>query len=502
MTSIFVSENLELWGGCECTVNRIGDEFHSQLARRSQLERLADLDRIAALGIRTIRFPLLWEELMPNASGDIDWTFADAQMQRIQTLGIRPIVGLVHHGSGPRFTSLVDPRFPALLADYARAVAERYPWVEAFTPVNEPLTTARFSGLYGLWFPHGRHDKVFIRALLNQVRGVAAAMKAIRAVNPAALLVQTEDLGCTLSTPGLAYQAEFENERRWLSFDLLCGQLDPASQVWTYLRKAGIKDEELMDVLSQPCPPDLLGINHYLTSARFLDEETERYASHEIGGNGRHTYADVAAVRVGAGGFCEPRDLLREAWERFRIPLAVTEAHLGCTREEQMRWLLEMWNAAQALRGEQVPVTAVTAWSICGAYDWNSLLTRSDGHYESGAFDLRGPHPRETAVAGCLRELTTWGASRHPLLREPGWWRRRIRLANDEALAGAPLGTYAPRASRGAPVLLITGANGTLGQAVARLCRLRGLPYRLLNRREMDIADPQAVRSAIAAFKP
>ena len=55
------------------------------------------------------------------------------------------IGGLVHHGSGPRYTNLLDPKFPQLLADYAAKVAKRYPWIEYWTPVNEPLTTARFS---------------------------------------------------------------------------------------------------------------------------------------------------------------------------------------------------------------------------------------------------------------------------------------------------------------------------------------------------------------------
>ena len=57
-------------------------------------------------------------------------------------------------------------------------------------------------------------------------------MRAIREVNPAAQLVQTEDIGKTYSTPALAYQADFENERRWLSFDLLCGRVDAAATRW------------------------------------------------------------------------------------------------------------------------------------------------------------------------------------------------------------------------------------------------------------------------------
>ena len=80
---------------------------------------------------------------------------------------MRPIVGLVHHGSGPAYTSLLDSGFPEKLARYAGAVARRYPWLTDFTPVNEPLTTARFSGLYGHWYPHGRCDRDYVRALLE-----------------------------------------------------------------------------------------------------------------------------------------------------------------------------------------------------------------------------------------------------------------------------------------------------------------------------------------------
>src|SRR3712207_2719887 len=91
-----------------------------------------------------------------------DWAWADERLGRLRELGITPIVGLVHHGSGPRHTSLIDPAFADGLAAFARAVAERYPWVAYYTPINEPLTTARFSGLYGHWYPHGRDQRPII----------------------------------------------------------------------------------------------------------------------------------------------------------------------------------------------------------------------------------------------------------------------------------------------------------------------------------------------------
>jgi dTDP-4-dehydrorhamnose reductase len=60
----------------------------------------------------------------------------------------------------------------------------------------------------------------------------------------------------------------------------------------------------------------------------------------------------------------------------------VTESHNGCTREEQMRWFHETWRSAERLRARGVPIQAVTYWALLGGYDWNTLLTAPNGHYE------------------------------------------------------------------------------------------------------------------------
>jgi dTDP-4-dehydrorhamnose reductase len=162
----------ELWAGVECTVNRVGDVYLDQLELSGHAARIEDLDLLAALGVTAVRYPVLWERTAPEGPKRADWAWPDARLSRLRELNLRPVVGLVHHGSGPPTTSLVDEGFADGLAQYARAVAERYPWVEDYTPVNEPLTTARFSGLYGHWYPHGRDAPTFARAILTQVRAV------------------------------------------------------------------------------------------------------------------------------------------------------------------------------------------------------------------------------------------------------------------------------------------------------------------------------------------
>ncbi|SMB96455.1 glycoside hydrolase family 1 [Hymenobacter roseosalivarius DSM 11622] len=419
-----------LWGGIECSIRRIGDTYSNQLQRSGHLTRLSDLDRIAELGLQKLRYPVLWEQIAPHSLDEPDWRWPDERLARLRELGIDPIVGLVHHGSGPRYTALDQADFAPQLARYARLVAERYPWVTHFTPINEPLTTARFSGLYGFWYPHGHDDATFVRILLNQLKATRLAMLAIREVTPAAKLVQTEDLGQTHSTPALAYQAEFENHRRWLTYDLLCGRVNEQHPLWGYLRHSQATEAELHEFVQNPLPPDIIGLNYYVTSERYLDEELHHYPAHcaIVGGNGRDDYADVEAVRVGPARLTGIQSLLTEAWTRYQLPLAVTEAHLACTREEQMRWVHQTCQAANALRAEGVQIEAVTVWSLLGAFDWNSLLTRDDGHYETGVFDVRGGQPRPTALFNMVRSLARHGHYDHPVLRSEGWWQRDVRL--------------------------------------------------------------------------
>ena len=489
---------LELWGGLECTLARIGDDFRDQTAETGHAERLEDLDAIAALGIRKLRYPVLWETISPDHPDETDWRWHDERLERLRQLGIAPIAGLVHHGSGPRYTNLLDPAFPELLARHAASVAERYPWIELYTPVNEPLTTARFSALYGHWYPHARSYADFLRALLNQCRAVVLAMRAIRRVRPDARLVQTDDFGKTFSTPLLAYQAEHENDRRWLTFDLLCGRVDRDHPLWGFfVHWAGLDERELAFFQEADAAPDIIGINHYLTSERFLDQRLRRYPEHLWGDNGRHRYADVEAVRVVLPtDELGPAARLREVWHRYRRPVAVTEVHHGCTRDEQVRWLAEVWNAAAAVKAEGADIRAVTVWSLFGTVDWNTLLTQCRGIYEPGAFDVRSPTPRPTSIAGAAASLGAKGRFDHPVLDRPGWWRREARFYRPMK------GSCSTRLAGSPRPLVITGATGTLGRAFSRICLIRGLDHALVSRQEMDIAEPRSVAAALACYRP
>ncbi len=477
---------LDLWVGPECTINRVDDRWRDQSALTGFASRPDDIDRLASLGAKRVRFPVLWERAAA-VPGALDFTWAASAIAGLHSHGLEPIVGLLHHGSGPRHTSLVDPHFPTLFADYARQVAERFPDVECWTPINEPLTTARFSCLYGLWYPHAADDASFVRALLNQVHATVLAMRAIRNVNPAARLVQTDDLGFTRSTPALADQAAFDNERRWLAFDLLCGRVDPRHPLWGWLRGCGAGEDELVRLSESTCPPDIVGINAYVTSERFLDDRLELHPPHLHGGNGRQAYADVETVRAHGALIDNFGGRLREAHARYGLPVAITEVHMGCTREEQLRWLHQAWTAALDARRDGVDVRAVTAWAAFGTVDWSSLLTRETGHYEPGLWDARSDPPRLTALgrlAGALgRGETPSGGALRAVVGCAGWWQRDLRLNVP------PHGDVTALHATG-PTLLIVGCNA-IAHAFARLAHMRGLPYE--RRDSIDALGPDAM---------
>lgn len=456
------SAPLALWGGFECSHVLVRGDVRDQFMEAGHGAREGDLDRVAALGLRVLRYPLLWATVA-KSDGRLDFSWHDRRFAQMRALGITPIAGLMHHGSGPGGLDPARPEFTAGLADYAEAVAMRFPWVEHYTPINEPVTTARFAYLYGHWHPHARDEAHFLRAVVGSAAATAEAMRRIRRHNPAAKLVQTEDLGRTFSEPTLAYQAEDENERRFLGFDLLTGRVDRTHFFYRSLIKAGVPARDLDRLVDDPCPPDIVGIDYYLSSDRFLDSRLDLHPNEEVGGNEHHRYVDVPAARMKE---LEPElghlALIRETFSRYGLPIAVTEVHNGCTREEQLRWLMEAWEAGLIARAEGVPIHAITVWSLFGTLDWNSLLTARQGHYESGAFDTRVDPPRPTAIAHAARALVETGDYHHPLLEERGWWRRAAE----------------PTMAERAPVLHVAGSPMDM-QLFEHCCRRRRIPISL-----------------------
>jgi dTDP-4-dehydrorhamnose reductase len=190
-------------------------------------------------------------------------------------------------------------------------------------------------------------------------------------------------------------------------------------------------DEEILWFGENPCPPDTIGINYYLTSDRFLDHRIDHYSADRRSAEG--PLVDIEAVRIRPDWTVGFGTLLHEAWDRYRIPVAITEVHLGCDDvHEQIRWAAEAWEAAQSARRVGVECQAVTFWALLGSYFWSTLCCRDNGHYEPGVFHVRNGALVPTELAKFVKRLASERLARHPSLRHQGWWRQPSRLLFQE----------------------------------------------------------------------
>ena len=129
--------------GIECSNPTIGHGTvrRDLLAETFHYDRYEeDLNLVADLGVRTLRYGLPIHRISPSR-GVYDWEFADLAMGEIRRLKIEPILDLLHFGVPDWWGDFQNPELPVLFCDYCDKVAERYPWVRFYTPVNEIYVT-------------------------------------------------------------------------------------------------------------------------------------------------------------------------------------------------------------------------------------------------------------------------------------------------------------------------------------------------------------------------
>lgn len=113
---------------------------------------------------------------------------------------------------------------------------------------------------------------------------------------------------------------------------------------------------------------------------------------------------------------------MQQAWERYGLPLVITEAHLGDRPDEQKRWLGEVWQQAEAARLAGADVRAVTVWALLGLYDWHCLLTRREDLHEPGVLNVTSGRPEPTELADMVRQLAHGRPVAELVPPGLGWW--------------------------------------------------------------------------------
>jgi len=329
-----------------------------------------DFELVQELGISFLRYgpPIHTTWLGP---GKYNWDFADVTFQDLLKRNIAPIVDLCHFGLPDWLGNFQNPDFPALFADYARAFAQRYPWIQLYTPVNEMYICAVFSALYGWWNEQLSSDKAFVTALKYIVKANVLAMRAILDVRPDAIFIQSESSEYFhAENPAAIGPAEQMNTRRFLSLDLNYGRRVD-SEMFEYLMDNGMSREEyhffLKNNLKHHC---IMGNDYYQTNEHRVSADGSTRASGEV--FGYHV-------------------ITRQYHDRYRLPVMHTETNLvqGPNGDEAVNWLWKEWANVLRVCNDGLPIIGFTWYSLTDQVDWDSALRDNRGNINAlGLYDL------------------------------------------------------------------------------------------------------------------
>lgn len=371
-----------------------------------------DLGLFAALGLRHVRYGIPWHRVNP-APGvwDFDWT--DRALERLLTLGLDPVIDLVHYGvPGWIEGAYLHPDFPHHMAEYAGRIAERFRGcVRAYTPLNEPRITAWYCGRLGWWPPHARSWRGFVRVMLAACRGIVASVHRMRAVDPDILPVHVDATDLyEASDHSLAEEAERRQALVFLALDLVSGRVDARHPLYQWLLQHGATDADLDWFAAEAVPLEVVGINLYpMFSLKRLVRR---------GGRLRVTMA------YAEGKIVERLASLYAA--RYGQPVLVTETAATGPVSRRLAWLDESVASVRRARARGVPLVGYTWWPLFALLTWGYREGRKPpAAYlrQMGLFDLRpGPQGLErvpTLVADRYRQLVAGGIRSVGLLRAP-----------------------------------------------------------------------------------
>jgi hypothetical protein len=128
--------------------------------------------------------------------------------------------------------------------------------------------------------------------------------------------------------------------------------------LWPYLQQHGVTENDLAWLHERAGTVDVLGVNLYPWSGGEV----------VMGSDGR------AQLRGELNGF-HLTDVLRHTWDRYQIPLMITETSARRDVNGRSRWMEETITAVATIRAENIPVVGYTWFPMITMIDWEYRRT-------------------------------------------------------------------------------------------------------------------------------
>ena len=365
--------------------SRPGERAIDEYELTEHYERFADDFALAAgVGAELLRWGVPWYRVAPEP-GRWDWEWTDRAIDPQLAAGLRPIIDLLHYGT-PLWleAEFANADYPHHVEEYAARFGERYgDRVFDYTPVNEPVIHALFSGEYGYWPPYLTGAEGFAAIAANLARGFVRSQRALadRVGAPATFVHVDAAMSFIGDDTAPEHREEADRLRHQVHLveDLVTGRVDSAHPLLDRVSPA-IPDIELQWFRDNAVQPDVMGVNYYPRHSTELFE----VGVHHGGG-----FADPRpSVDRGAEGL---REALEAFASRYGAPVMVTETCVTGSVEERIAWLDESIALVERMRAEGAPVVGYTWWPLFDMYEWtwrHSTNPRADHLLTMGLHDL------------------------------------------------------------------------------------------------------------------
>ena len=361
-----------------------------ELARSGHLGHLDDdLAAVADLGVRVWRYGMPWRLTEPSP-GTYDWTLWDRALAACERHGLTPVVDLCHFGLPDHYQGFCDPAWVDGFGRYVDAFLARHPEPRWFTPVNEPVITASFSALLGMWNDRLASVDDYFVALANVTVANLEAMARVRADRDG-WWISAEGFGADLFDPddeAGAAAATDARDLQWAVWDLHLGH-----------EPQGIA-ERLGDVVE---PAVLARID----TARASLPADRVVAGHDFYPVSVALHGTRAARPLTLDDRIAAYETTARAWhDRFRVPFWVSEtSNLSLPVADGPTWLASLVDALDRMGADGLPVRGICWYSRGDQYDWDTALLEPVGRVtEVGLFDAaRVARPVAAAYAALAR---------------------------------------------------------------------------------------------------
>jgi beta-glucosidase/6-phospho-beta-glucosidase/beta-galactosidase len=353
-------------GGFECSTHRLHSGRRLDVIAATSHDRFArkDYERLAAVGMRTVRDGIRWH-LIETRPGVYDFSTVVPMLAAAREAGVQVIWDVLHYG-WPDDIDIFSSAFVERFAAFARAFAEVAtretdgpPWV---VPVNEISFFAWAAGEIGIFNPFatGRGDELKKQLL----RAAITSIEAMWSVNADIRIVHTEPMINVVphaSRPEDAAAAEAHRQAQYAALDIIAGRMHP---------ELGGREEYL----------GIIGINYYVHNQWIYP-----------GGHGTMIEPSHSRYRP-------VWQMLREVHERYRRPLFIAET--GIEDEARPAWLRYMgYEARRAIR-EGVPVHGLCLYPVVNHPGWED-----DRHCYNGLWDYPDSSGEREIYEPLAREL-------------------------------------------------------------------------------------------------